>query len=149
MDSLSVERLGELLSGPHQAVLSVGRPDKGPIAVPMSYLFESDRFFMVTSPSSVHGRAMKRTGRATLTIQYERCDGPTVYQWYVMAEGRVAFTDADPAPLTRSILAKDRGERYADEWSTGAPPVNVTVAELMPQRLSGYEFNDSLDTSRP
>jgi hypothetical protein len=66
-----------------------------------------------------------------------------------MAEGRVTFTDSDPAPLTRSILAKDRGEQYADEWSAGAPPANVMVAELVPHRLSGYEFDDSLDTRRP
>lgn len=91
---------------------------------------------------------MKRTGRATLTVQYERCDGPTVYQWYVVAEGPVTFTDSDSSPLTRSILAKDRGEQYADEWSTGAPPDNVMVAELTPHRISGYEFTDSLHTRR-
>jgi nitroimidazol reductase NimA-like FMN-containing flavoprotein (pyridoxamine 5'-phosphate oxidase superfamily) len=148
MDSLSLERIVELLDGPHQAVLSVSRTDKGPIAVPISYLFDGSRFVMVTSPSSLHGRILGKTGRATLTIQYEQCDGRTVYQWYVVAEGPVAFTDENPAPLIRSILAKDRGEEHADEWTIGGPPSNVKVTELVPVRLSGYEFSDSLDTDR-
>jgi nitroimidazol reductase NimA-like FMN-containing flavoprotein (pyridoxamine 5'-phosphate oxidase superfamily) len=149
MDALPLERIVELLDGPHQAVLSVSRTDMGPVAVPMSYLFDGSRFVMVTSPSSLHGRVMARTGRATLTIQYERCDGRTVDQWYVIAEGPVTFTDEDPAPHIRSILAKDRGEEHADEWTAGEPPSGVKVTELVPVRLAGYEFGDSLDSNRP
>jgi hypothetical protein len=149
MDTLPLERIVDLLDGPHQAVLSVSRTDKGPVAVPMSYVFDGTRFVMVTSPSSLHGRMMKRTGRATLTIQHERCDGRSVFQWYVVAEGPVAFTDVDPRPFIRSMLAKDRGEANADEWSAGDPPGDVRVAELVPDRLSGYEYRDSLDDRRP
>jgi hypothetical protein len=149
VETLPLQRIAELLDGPDQAVLSVSRPDKGPVAVPMSYVFDGTRFVMVTSPTSLHGRLMERTGRATLTIQYERCDGRSVFQWYVVAEGPVAFTDVEPRPFIRSILAKDRGEANADEWCAGDPPGDVRVAELLPDRLSGYEFRDALDDRRP
>jgi hypothetical protein len=92
MASIDEHRTGELLDGPHQGVLSVSRREKGPVAVPMSYLFIEGRFFMVTPPESLHGRVMKRTGRATITVQFEATDGRTVHQWYVMAEGQIGFT---------------------------------------------------------
>jgi nitroimidazol reductase NimA-like FMN-containing flavoprotein (pyridoxamine 5'-phosphate oxidase superfamily) len=142
---INATRIAKLLDGPHQGVLSVSRRDKGPVAVPMSYLFRDGRFYMVTSPESLHGRLMQRTGRATLTVQFEACDGRNVYQWYVMAEGTIGFTDSEPGPYVRAILAKDRGEVYADEWTSGDPPANVCLAVLEPEKLSGFEFQDSLD----
>lgn len=123
----------------------MSRRDKGPVAVPMSYLFRDGRFYMVTSPESLHGRLMQRAGRATLTVQFEACDGRNVHQWYVMAEGTISFNDSAPGPYVRAILAKDRGERHADEWTSGEPPADVRLAVLEPEKLSGFEFRDSLD----
>lgn len=145
MARIDVNRIGELLNGPHQGVLSVSRRDKGPVAVPMSYLFRDGRFYMVTSPESLHGRLMQRTGRATVTVQFEATNGRNVYQWYVMAEGTIGFTDSEAGPFVRAILAKDRGEEYADEWTSGDAPADVRLAVLEPERLSGFEFQDSLD----
>jgi nitroimidazol reductase NimA-like FMN-containing flavoprotein (pyridoxamine 5'-phosphate oxidase superfamily) len=144
MQPMSHDRVTELLAGPHQAILSVARLDKGPLAVPISYHFDGSSFFMVTDPRSLHGRLMERRGRATITIQFERCDGPTVCQWYVTAEGRVRFTEDDPAPHVRTILAKDRGDRYVDRWTSEPPPPTVKVAVLTPERIGGYEFRDAL-----
>ncbi|HSF86274.1 MAG TPA: hypothetical protein VLG28_11560, partial [Acidimicrobiia bacterium] len=114
-------------------------------AVPMSYHFGDGTFWMVTSPESLHGRLMVRRGRATMTVQFERCDGRSVHQWYVMAEGPVRFTDVDPLPHVRRILAKDRGAAHVDEWTAAAPAPGFLVAVLEPERLSGYEFYESLD----
>ena len=144
MGGLSTERIHQLLQGPHQAVLSVGRVGKGPVAVPMSYYFDGERFVMVTSPASLHGRLMAKTGRATLTIQYERVDVSSVHQWYVMAEGPVAFVEADPTPHVRAILIKDRGPDNVDAWRASQPALDAKVAELVPRRISGYEFRESL-----
>lgn len=145
MALMEAERIAQLLGGPHQSVLSVNRTDRGPVAVPMSYHYAAECFHLVTSPASLHGRLMARTGRATITVQYEACDGRSVHQWYVIAEGPIAFTDDDPTPHIRAMLAKDRGEDNADEWMTGQPSGDVRVAELRPERLSGYEFRESLD----
>lgn len=142
---LTPDHIEELLSGPHQAVLSVSRVDRGPVAVPMSYRFVDGRFVIVTSPESLHSRLMKKTGRATITVQYEDCKGRSTYQWYVAAEGPIEFTDDDPAPHIHAIMAKDRGAENADDWTAGSPPSGVKVAVLSPSRLSGYEYRDSLD----
>ena len=87
---------------------------------------------------------MERRRRATITIQFERCDGPTVYQWYVTAEGPVRFTNEDPAPHIRTMLAKDRGDRYVYRWTAAPPAPTVKVAVLTPERIGGYEYHDAL-----
>ena len=111
----------------------------------MSYLFQDGRLYMATSTESLHSRLMTATGCATITVQFEACDGRSVHQWYVMAEGPIDFTDLDAGPLVRAILAKDRGEENADEWTSGNSSPEVQVAILHPEKLSGYEFRDSLD----
>lgn len=145
MDALAPDQIAEHLAGPHQAVLAVARKGKGPLAIPMSYGFDGARFVMVTSPETIHGRLMQRYGRATLTVQFEACDGRSVHQWYVTAEGPVQFTEEDPAPHIRAIMAKDRGAAHADEWFSGQAPPEVRVAELKPETLIGREYRAALD----
>ncbi len=132
------------LAGPHQAVLSVSRRDKGPVAVPMSYVFEDGRFWMITSPESRHGELMRRTGRITLTVHHEEYPRRTSRQWYVMAEGPVLFTDDDPMPLLRRLLAKDRTEELADEWVEQMGAHGDVVAVMSPDTLAGYRFEREL-----
>ncbi len=47
-----------------------------------------------------------------------------------MAEGTISFTGSEPGPYVRAILAKDRGEGYVDEWTSGDPPADVRLAVL-------------------
>jgi hypothetical protein len=137
-------RLVELLGGPHQAVLSVSREAKGPVAVPMSYHFSEGTFFMATSPESLHGRLMRQRGRATVTVQYANCDGFRVDQWYVMAEGPVRFSSEDPLPHIMAILVKDRGRGRVEEWRAAAPTAEIQLAVLKPERIAGYESTETL-----
>lgn len=145
MERVENHRIGELLRGPHQAVLSVGRDTKGPVAVPMSYHYSEGTFFMATSPESLHGRLMIRRGRATVTVQYATCDGSRVHQWYVMAEGPIRFSDEDPMPHIMAILVKDRGSRRVEEWRAAAPTPEIQLAVLEPERIAGYESTETLD----
>ncbi len=138
-------RMAELLGGPHQAVLSVCRKDKGPVAVPMSYHYADGKFYMATSPDSLHGRLMLRQNRATVTVQHDSCDGTTVHQWYVMAEGPIRFSSEDPMPHIMAILVKDRGAARVDEWKAAAPSADIQLAVLDPKRISGYESIERLD----
>jgi nitroimidazol reductase NimA-like FMN-containing flavoprotein (pyridoxamine 5'-phosphate oxidase superfamily) len=138
MGPMSREEIAERLAGPNQAVLSLSRAERGPLAVPMSYLYRDHRFWMITSPDSQHGRLMTVNGRATLTIHHDEVDGRVVDQWYVTAEGPVEFVDDDPQPLLSVILAKDRGAELAAEWTTQSLPSATTVAVLTPHRLAGY-----------
>ncbi len=145
MRSMSASEIDQRLAGPLQAVLSVSRINSGPLAVPMSYVYADQEFRMITSPDSQHGRVMRKTGRATMTIHHDEVGHRTVEQWYVMAEGPIRFTDDDPAPLLRAILVKDRGTRFGDEWTAQMLDNVTTMAVLIPERLSGYHSLSSLD----
>ena len=111
MSTMETDRMAHLLDGPHQAVLSLSRDGRGPVAVAISYHFTDDGFYLVTSPASPHGRLMSQLGRATVTVQFEACDGRSVQQWYVMAEGPIQFTD--PAAPHQDDLGQGprRGQR--------------------------------------
>lgn len=135
---MTEEEVAERLAGPHQAVLSLSRDDRGPIAVPMSYVYRDERFWMITSPGSEHGMLMQTRGRATLTIHHDTVEPRRVEQWYVTAEGSIVFVDDDPAPLLKEILAKDRGGQLANEWTKQSLPAATTVAVLVPRHLAGY-----------
>ncbi len=145
MASMSIAEIEDLLAGPHQAVLSVSRIDRGPVAVTMSYLYRDSRFWMITPPESFHGRLMKQTGCATLTVHYEEYPNRSSRQSYVMAEGSIEFTDDDPVPLLRALLAKDRGEVLAAEWTERMMATVAPVAVLTPRTLNGHTFSNRLD----
>lgn len=81
---------------------------------------------------------MVKRGRATLAVQFKAVTARTVHQWYVLAEGRIAFTDDDPAPHVRVMLARDRGDAWADRWDSAERGDRVAV--LDPDRLSGFGF---------
>jgi hypothetical protein len=62
----------------------------------------------------------------------------------VIAEGPVRFTDEDSLPHVRFILAKDRGEAYADAWLEQISSGDDRVAVLDPERITGYESHREL-----
>jgi nitroimidazol reductase NimA-like FMN-containing flavoprotein (pyridoxamine 5'-phosphate oxidase superfamily) len=142
------EQIATFLAGPHMCVFSVSRTGKGPIAVPLAYLFRDGKFWMQTSAQSVHGKAAVRQGRGTVTVHHERYEGTEAQERYVMAEGPVEFVGGeDLDALLRTILAKDRGEEHADAW-LGAFLPNVEGQDLLvldPDRVSGFDWVSSLD----
>lgn len=145
MQAMSHDEISTCLSGPWQAVLSVNRRDRGPLAIPMSYLFENGEFRVITSMESLHGRLMRSSGRATMTVHHDEVSARSVEQWYVIAEGPIRFTDDDPEPLLREILAKDRGSDFVEEWVEQSLPNVTTVAVLSPERISGHRGVSKLD----
>lgn len=147
MPRMTSEELDEHLArGGLMAVVSVSRPAKGPIAVPLAYLWEGGRFLLMTPPESLHGKHMQRTRRATVTVHSERVAGKEVDQWYVMAEGPVEFIERDALPLALTLLNKDRGSEYAEQWLEDMRPAleNNWVATLTPARISGFTFGGRL-----
>jgi nitroimidazol reductase NimA-like FMN-containing flavoprotein (pyridoxamine 5'-phosphate oxidase superfamily) len=141
---MSHDEISECLSGPWQAVLSLSRLGRGPLAVPMSYVYTGDEFRMITSAQSQHGKLMRANGRATMTVHHDHNSGRSVKQWYVIAEGPITFTDDNPEPTLRAIMAKDRGAGLADEWVEQSLPNATDVAVLVPDRIAGYRGESEL-----
>lgn len=136
------------LAGPHMCVFSVARVGKGPVAVPLAYLYRAGRFYLQSAPESLHGRLAVKRGRATVTVHDEWIGAVEAFEWYITAEGPVAFTDDPLRPVMREILAKDRGEhvadRWLDEWLWPAA-ADQRVLVLDPERIAGYTFPGRLE----
>ncbi len=147
MPRMTDEEITSFLSEPLMCVFSVSRPDKGPIAVPLAFLYREGKFLLQTAATSVHGKAAIRAGRATVTIHHEHYEGTRARERYVMAEGPVAFQGEEGRDaLLRTILAKDRGEEHADAWLADFLP-EVQGQELLvlePATISGFEWDTSL-----
>lgn len=111
MARMTTAQRAAFLREPKVGVLSLSRPQAGPIAVPVWFEYRNGRIWIETGPDSHHGRIMRRLKRATLTVQDER----PPYR-YVSMEGPVAFTGPAPEPFVRRVavryLGKARGDRY-------------------------------------
>jgi hypothetical protein len=136
------------LADPHMCVFSVARLGKGPVAVPLAYVFRDGRFYLQSDPDSLHGRLAAKRGRSTVTIHDEWISAVEAFEWYITAEGPVAFSDDPVRPVMREILAKDRGEHVADRWlDEWLWPVasKQRVLVLEPERIAGYTFPSRLE----
>jgi len=136
------------LAGPHMCVFSVTRLGKGPVAIPLAYVFRDGKFYLQSAPDSLHGRLAVKRGRATVTIHDEWISAVEASEWYITAEGPVVFTSDEVRPLMREIMAKDRGEHVADRWlDEWLWPVakNQQVLVLDPERIAGYTFPSRLE----
>ena len=128
LDMTEAEREA-FLADVHVGVLSIARRDKGPLALPVWYLYEPGGEVLVSMDgNSLKARLLGNTGRATLTAQVE-----TPPYRYVMVEGRVGSDPAAHAALERASRypGPERGAWYAERTPAGADSVTV---RLRPQQ---------------
>ena len=135
---MSSDEMTAFLHEEHIAILSISRPEAGPVAIPIWYEYREGKFFMSTEITSLHGRHMLRAGRATITVQQER----QPYQ-YVSAEGSVRFLEGseltelgetvDSASLRiyRRYLSGEEAERFLSQVYPQSP--NIRIAVLTPK----------------
>lgn len=145
---MSEAEIDAVLDGSHMCVFSVARKGRGPVAVPLAYVYRGGRFRLQSAPSSLHGRLAMAQGRATVTVHDEWISGFEASEWYVTAEGPVEFTDDPLRPLLLEIMVKDRGEHLADRWLDEwlAPAAaGHRVLVLTPERIAGYSFPSRLE----
>ena len=103
----------DFLAQPRVAVLSIAEAGRGPLAVPVWYLYESGgdvRFW--TAGASRKARLLLLAGRASLVVQ-----NPELPYQYVSVEGPIARIEPaqferDLRPLAHRYLGAQAGERY-------------------------------------
>lgn len=114
------------LAEPHVGVLSIPRPDAGPLTVPVWYDYHPDAgLWFITGRSSQKGRLLGIGTRVGLCAQVEQAP----YR-YVSVEGPVMALDplADELlPMAVRYLGETRGRAYA-EAGGGEESVVVRIA---------------------
>ena len=117
------------------AILSIARADRGPLAVPVWYLYEPGgevRFW--TGGDSHKARLLLLAGRATLTVQ-----NPAPPYGYVSVEGPITRLEPvqferDLRPLAHRYLGAEAGERYLAGLGGPAAGSGDLLITMRPER---------------
>lgn len=117
----------EFLSGVHVGILSIARNDKGPLALPIWYLYDNGDVVISMGADSLKAKLLGRAGRASMTVQDEK----PPYR-YVMVEGPVTLQepDLDLSTLAVRYLGPELGAQYSSQSESG----DSVMVRLTPER---------------
>ncbi len=123
------------LADVHVGVLAVDEPGRGPLAMPIWYIYEDGEVLIGMDGNSLKARLLRAAGRATMTVQTER--PPYLY---VSVEGPVVVTaiQRDDLEMATRYLGAELGAWYADNNPSTADSVLV---RLTPEHWRTMDFN--------
>jgi PPOX class probable F420-dependent enzyme len=128
------------LAGVHVGVLSVARPERGPLLAPIWYRYEpGGDVCIVTGRSSAKARHLARAGRASLCVQTET----TPYR-YLTVEGPVTLGEIDFTRDVRDVAYRYLGQKTGDAYLAATadwhgPKVEVLV-RLRPEHWQSEDY---------
>lgn len=139
MSSLAMTRQERetFLAETHVGVISIERPDRAPLTVPIWYGYEpGGAVTIITSKGSVKAALIDESGRFSLCAQSE-----VMPYKYVSVEGAVTSiepfdVEADLRPMSRRYLGDEMGDAYVDSEPPGD---NVTI-RMQPQRWYTVDY---------
>ncbi len=123
------------LAEPRVAVLALGERGRGPLAVPIWYLYEpGGEVVFLTPKSSRKGKLMAEDGRISLCVQSEE----RPYR-YVSVEGTIssigtATTEDHLRPLAIRYLGEAEGNAYADARAPDLADGSRLLVHMTPER---------------
>jgi nitroimidazol reductase NimA-like FMN-containing flavoprotein (pyridoxamine 5'-phosphate oxidase superfamily) len=122
------------LADVHVAVLAVERPGRGPLALPVWYLYRNGVIEIGMSGKSLKAELLRAAGRATVTIQTE-----TPPYKYIAIEGPVVVESIqrDDLEMASRYLGPEMGKWYAQNNPSTAESV---VARLTPDTWNTMDF---------
>ncbi len=131
---MTVGERDAFLSEVHVAVLSVERPGRGPLALPVWYRYENGVIEIGMSGTSLKAQLLRAAGRATITAQTE-----TAPYKYVAVEGPVTVEaiQRDDSEMASRYLGPEMGKWYAENNPSTAESV---VARLTPDSWNTMDF---------
>jgi nitroimidazol reductase NimA-like FMN-containing flavoprotein (pyridoxamine 5'-phosphate oxidase superfamily) len=127
------------LAGVHVGVLSVDEPGRGPLTVPVWYLYEpGGEIVVVTRPEARKAPLLKVGARVSFLAQSEEMPPK-----YVTIQGRVASAEPaeigrDVKPVVRKYLGAEVGDAYVD--GTRPNGTNEIVVRIRPERWYSRDF---------
>ncbi len=126
------------LAGVHVGILAIDEPGRGPLAMPIWYLYEHGEVLIGMDGESLKARLLRSAGRATLTVQTEVAP----YQ-YVSVEGPVVVeaTQRDDFEMASRYLGAELGRWYAENNPSTAQSV---LARITPEHWRTMDFSKAM-----
>ena len=126
--AMSPKEREAFLADVHVGVISIAEPGRGPLTVPIWYLYEpGGELRMITDRDSRKGRLLASSPRISLCAQSE-----TAPYKYVSVEGPVVGLDPvdrerHSRPLAHRYLGRELGDRYVEATAGEGDAVLVRV----------------------
>ncbi len=122
------------LTDVHVGILAIDEPGRGPLAMPIWYLYENGDVLIGMDGGSLKAQLLRAAGRATLTVQTE-----TAPYKYVSVEGPVVVesTQRDDFEMASRYLGPELGRWYADNNPSTSQSV---LARLTPEHWRTMDF---------
>jgi len=129
----------QFLAGVHVGVLTADEPGRGPLSVPVWYLYEAgSEIVVVTRPEARKARLLGVGARVSFCVQSEELPPK-----YVTIQGRVASAapadvERDVKAIVRRYLGAEVGDAYVD--NTRPNGTNEIVVRICPERWYSRDF---------
>jgi len=127
------------LAAVHVGVLTVDEPGRGPLSVPVWYLYEpGGEIVVVTRPEARKARLLVAGARVAFLVQSEEMPPK-----YVTVQGEVASAEPaqigrDVKPVVRKYLGAEVGDAYVD--GTRPNGTDEIVVRIRPRRWYSRDF---------
>jgi nitroimidazol reductase NimA-like FMN-containing flavoprotein (pyridoxamine 5'-phosphate oxidase superfamily) len=131
---MTKEEREAFLADVHVGVLAIDEPGRGPLALPIWYVFESGDVLIGMDGNSLKANLLRSAGRATLTAQTE-----TPPYKFVSVEGPVVVeaTQRDDFEMASRYLGPELGRWYAD---TNPSTSDSVLVRLTPEHWRTFDF---------
>jgi PPOX class probable F420-dependent enzyme len=137
--AMSREQREAFLADTHVGILSVARPGRGPLAVPIWYAYEPGGVVrVVTGGTSKKAALLRAAGRASLVAQTET----PPYQ-YVSIEGPIRIIAPDFERDIRQMALRYLGEQMGEMYlqMTESERAGSVLVELTPERWLTVDYS--------
>ncbi len=139
--SMTKEEREAFLAMPWVAVVSIPEAGRGPLTVPVWYLYEPGNDVRIWTGSRTHkANLLKTAPRISVCVQ----DPKSPYR-YVSVEGpvRIAAVDyeRDVRPMAYRYLGKEMGERYLESIGGRAGVVEDILVSFHPERCLTVDYS--------
>lgn len=139
--AMTREEREAFLAGVHVGVISIARPDRAPLTVPVWYDYTpGGEVYFITGSTQRKTQALREAGQFSLCAQLE------AYPYgYVTVEGPVSAMEAsdlerDVRPLARHYLGVAAGDRYVIDSGGIVEGWSDIVVRMRPQYWSAFDF---------
>lgn len=139
--AMTKEEREAFLAGVHVGVISIERPDRAPLTVPVWYHYTpGGEVYVITGSTTRKAQALRAAGRFSLCAQSEAFP----YS-YVTVEGPVSALEEvdlerDLRPLARHYLGVEGGDQYVVDSGGIVAGWSDVVVRMRPQHWSAFDY---------
>jgi uncharacterized protein len=136
---MSREEREAFLAGVHVGILSVTEPGRGPLSVPVWYLYEQQgEIVLVTRPQARKASLLRVDTAVSFCVQSEELPPKYVSIQGTVVSVQPADVGRDLKPVVRKYLGAEVGDAYVD--NTRPNGTDEVVVRIRPRRWYSRDF---------